>query len=302
MHEAAHAALMKKATCFSLTVALIIVLVKAVSWWQTRSIALLASLTDSGLDVISATINMIAIRYALQPPDHEHRFGHGKAEDIASLGQAAFIFGSGLFVLAESARRFIHPHIIGNEITGILVMLFCSALTILLITFQKSVVKKTGSSLVKTDAYHYFTDIVSNLVVIASLVLAKFFGVQSADPILGICIALYIMSGAVRIAAKPFSHLMDEEMTDVEREKIRDMVLAHPGVAGMHDLRTRISGVNSFIQFHLELDGDMRLEEAHRISDDLERAIEATFPRSEVLIHQDPMHTEKRQPELQIIG
>ncbi len=298
MQEPTHAALMKKATYFSLAMAVLIVTVKAISWWQTNSVVVLASLVDSGLDVLSATINMLAIRYALQPPDHEHRFGHGKAEDIASIGQASFIFASGLFVITEAIDRFIHPHIVDNEFVGIAVMLFCSFITVFLIIFQRRVVKKTGSNLVDADAYHYFTDIIINLVVAGSLLITKFLHTQLADSIFGIGAALYIMSGAVRIAAKPFSHLMDEEMSDAERAKIRDMVLAHSGVAGMHDLRTRISGVNSFIQFHLELDGDMRLEEAHHISDDLEKKIETAFPRSEVLIHQDPVRGENRKSEV----
>jgi len=284
-----HAGLMKRATYFSVGVAFIIVTIKLFSWWQTGSVAVLASLVDSGLDVISAVLNMIALQYALQPPDREHRFGHGKAEDIASLGQAAFIFGSGLFVLAEVVRRFFHPHPVENELSGIAVMAFCTFITTLLIIFQRSVVRKTASNLINTDAYHYFTDIMTNLAVIFSLLITKFLKFQGADPAFGICVGLYIMWGAVKIASKPLKHLMDEEMDDNQRKKIQEMVLSHPGIAGMHDLRTRISGINSFIQFHLEIDGDMKLEEAHRISEELEKKIEAEFPHSEVLIHQDPV-------------
>ncbi|MCD6035448.1 MAG: Cation efflux protein [Rickettsiales bacterium] len=272
----------------SVGVALSIIIIKLIAWTLTDSLSLLSSLVDSALDVSVSLLNLFAIGYALMPPDEDHRFGHGKAEDIAALLQGAFIAGSGLFITVEALQRIFNPRPIESGEIGIIVMLISTALTIGLVLFQRFVVRQTGSTLVKADSLHYTTDIAANIVVIVSFVVLMFTDWYWVDSFLALVIAAYILNGARLVAKGAFDRLMDKEFTDEERQKIKDLILSHPDVKGMHDLRTRHVGFRPFIQFHLELDGHITLDEAHRIADEVEDAIMQAYPNAGVITHQDP--------------
>jgi len=280
--------LMRRATYASISVAGVLVAVKLGAWIETNSVSLLSSLIDSLLDGAASLANLIAVRQALVPPDREHRFGHGKAEPLASLGQAAFIAGSALLLLIEAIQHLIHPQPITNTVAGLAVMIFAVATTLVLVLYQRSVVKRTGSLVVSVDAFHYRADLVLNLAVIAALLLTVEFGYVLIDPIFGGLIALWIIWGAWQVANRAIVQLMDRELPDAERERIRAIALAHPEVRAVHDMKTRAAGPISFIQIHLEMDGNLPLTQAHRIADEVEAKILAAFPRSEVMIHQDP--------------
>jgi len=280
--------LMRRATYASISVAGLLVAVKLGAWIETNSVSLLSSLIDSLLDGAASLANLIAVRQALVPPDREHRFGHGKAEPLASLGQAAFIAGSALLLLIEAIQHLIHPQPVTNTVAGLVVMLFAVATTLALVLYQRSVVKRTGSLVVSVDAFHYRADLVLNLAVIAALLLTVEFGYVLIDPIFGGLIALWIIWGAWQVANRAIVQLMDRELPDAERERIRAIALAHPEVRAVHDMKTRAAGPVSFIQIHLEMDGSLPLTQAHRIADEVEAKILAVFPRAEVIIHQDP--------------
>ena len=280
--------LMRRATYASLSVAGLLVTVKLAAWVETNSVSLLSSLIDSLLDGAASLANLVAVRQALVPPDREHRFGHGKAEPLASLGQAAFIAGSAVLLLIEAIQHLIHPQPITNTKAGLAVMVFAVVVTLLLVLYQRSVVKRTGSLVVSVDAFHYRADLVLNLSVIVALLLTVEFGYVLIDPIFGGAIAVWIIWGAWQVADRAVVQLMDRELPDAERERIRAIVLAHPEVRAVHDLKTRAAGPISFIQIHLEMDGNLPLTQAHRIADEVEASILAIYPRSEVIIHQDP--------------
>jgi len=280
--------LMRRATYASISVAGLLVAVKLGAWVETNSVSLLSSLIDSLLDGAASLANLIAVRQALVPPDREHRFGHGKAEPLASLGQAAFIAGSAVLLLIEAIQHLIHPQPITNTVAGLAVMIFAVATTLALVLYQRSVVKRTGSLVVSVDAFHYRADLVLNVAVIAALLLTVQFGYVLIDPIFGGAIALWIIWGAWRVANQAVVQLMDRELPDAERERIRAIALAHPEVRAVHDMKTRAAGPISFIQIHLEMDGNLPLTQAHRIADEVEASILAAYPRSEVMIHQDP--------------
>jgi ferrous-iron efflux pump FieF len=288
--------LMKLATKASVAVALILIVVKMAAVLLTGSISILSSLIDSLMDVLASAINLFAVHHALQPPDAEHRFGHGKAEPLAGLGQAAFIAGSAVLLTIEAVRRLFEPHAVTDIEVGMAVMAFSMALTILLVAFQRYVVRRTGSTVIAADALHYESDVLINGSVIISLGLSKWLGWQAADPIFAILIAGYLLRGAWSIAAKSLDVLMDREFPDEEREKITEIALSHSQVTGMHDLRTRRAGLQQFIQLHLEMDGDKRLIEAHEIADEVEAWICAAYPGAEVIIHQDPHGLEEHHP------
>ena len=280
--------LMRRATYASISVAGLLVAVKLAAWIETNSVSLLSSLIDSLLDGLASLANLIAVRQALVPPDREHRFGHGKAEPLASLGQAAFIAGSSVLLVIQAIHHLIHPRPITNTKAGLAVMIFSVVVTLVLVLYQRSVVKRTGSLVVSVDAFHYRADLVLNLAVIAALVLTVEFGYALIDPIFGGAIALWIIWGAWQVANRAIVQLMDRELPDAERERIRAIALAHPEVRAVHDMKTRAAGPVSFIQIHVEMDGNLPLTQAHRIADEVEASILAAYPRSEVMIHEDP--------------
>lgn len=282
------AKLMRWAGYASVFTAAVIIVLKLGAWFYTDSLSLLSSLVDSLLDILVSIINLVAINYALRPADEEHRFGHGKAEDIAGMFQAAFIAGSALLISIQALGRFFSPHPVQHTMIGIYVMLIATVLTLALVVFQRYVVRKTGSTVVTADSLHYITDIAINMIVMISLGLSYRSGWQWLDPLFGIVIAVYILRAGWRVGVVAFDRLMDHELDEKERRKLIEAVLSHPEVMGLHDLRTRRSGITPIIQFHLELDGDMTLSNAHHISDEVESFILKDYPDAEITIHQDP--------------
>ncbi|MCZ6720729.1 MAG: cation diffusion facilitator family transporter [Proteobacteria bacterium] len=287
------AKLMKRATAASVTVATILIAVKLVAWMITDSVSLLSSVIDSAMDVLASLVNFIAVRHAIQPADPEHRFGHGKAEPLAALAQAAFISGTGVFLVVEAAHRLSDPRPIEQGAVGIGVMGFSIVLTAILVVYQRYVIRKTSSTVVHADSLHYTMDVLVNGSVIVAILLATRLDWGFADPIFAIGIAGYIMYNAWKIGRRALDQLMDRELPNEARERIKKIVLDHPAVVSMHDLRTRRSGVNTFIQLHIEMDGALSLSRAHAVSDKVEAAILEAFPDAEVIIHSDPEGLEK---------
>ncbi|MCH8035712.1 MAG: cation diffusion facilitator family transporter [Proteobacteria bacterium] len=288
LEPAVAARLMRRATYASVAVAGTLFVVKLAAWRFTDSVSLLSTLIDSLLDAAASTINLLAVRHALRPADREHRFGHGKAEPLAALGQTAFIAGSAVFLVIEAGRRLFAPRPVLQVEVGIGVMILAIVVTFALTRFQAHVVRQTGSVAIKADSLHYLGDILVNAAVIVALLLASQFGWFIADPLFGIAIAGYILIVAWRIARGAFDMLMDRELPEPERARIGRIVLDHPSVIDMHDLRTRTSGRKTFIQVHIELDGGMSLYQAHDVADEVEASLRAAYPGAEVIIHQDP--------------
>ena len=282
------APLMKAATYASVSVAAVLIVAKFAAWVMTGSVSMLSTLIDSLLDAAASLLNLVAVHHALSPADKEHRFGHGKAEALSGLAQAAFISGSAGFLLIEAVERLMNPNAIENAEIGYGVMALAIVMTVFLVAFQRHVVAKTGSVAIAADSVHYRMDILVNISVIVSLLLSSRFNLGWADPVFALAIAGYILRGAWQIGIKAYHMLMDRELEDVERQAIKKIALDHPDVLGVHDLRTRSSGTRQFIQLHLEMDGPITLQEAHIISDAVEAKIMEAFPQSEVLIHEDP--------------
>ena len=280
------------ATYASVGVAAVLILVKIYAWILTDSVSLLSTLVDSLLDGAASLITLLAVRHALQPADDEHRFGHGKAEPLAGLAQSAFIVGSALFLIFQSIERIAHPTDILNPEIGYSVIVFSIAVTVGLVVFQRYVVRKSGSVAISADSLHYQTDVMINGSVLVSIFLASELGLTLADPIFAIGIALFISYTAWKIGVEALNILMDHELSDEDRRKIIEIACSKDGIEGVHDLRTRSSGTQVFIQMHLEMDGNMPLRLAHEIADEVELKVGAEYPNSEVIVHQDPDHVE----------
>jgi ferrous-iron efflux pump FieF len=282
------APLMKRAAWASLAVAALLVAIKFAAGIYTDSVAILSSLVDSMLDFMASAVNLFAISQAVVPADRQHRFGHGKAEAIGSLVQAAVMAGSAAFVLFEAAGRLVAPPQVRNPEAGIGVMAVSIAATVALVLYQRWVVRRTGSTAVSADSLHYTSDLLTNLSVIAALAIAGYTGFQYADPLFAIGIALYLAWSALGIVRISFGVLMDRELPDTDRDVIKELVRRHDGVLNLHDLRTRSSGANVFIQFHVEVRRDLSLLEAHEIVDRIEDELLERYPGAEVIIHADP--------------
>ena len=280
--------LMRLATYASVAVALALIAAKGLAWSLTGSVSLLATLIDSALDALASLLNLLAVRHALSPADKEHRFGHGKAEALAGLGQAAFIVASAAFLLLESSRRLLDPVPVQAHAIGISVMLLSIGVTAALLLLQRHVIRKTDSTAIRADELHYRTDLMVNLSVILALLLSLY-GWRGFDALFAMGIALYILYSAWEIVRHAFDHLMDRELPDAERERIRDIALAHTAVRGMHDLRSRRAGTATFVQLHLELDDELTLLAAHQISDEVEQKLQQAYPGAEIIIHIDPV-------------
>jgi len=287
---------MKLATYASLATAVVLIVAKLVAWLWTDSVSILATLIDSCLDAAASLVNLLAVRHALEPADKEHRFGHGKAESLAGLGQATFIAGSAGFLLLEAAGRFIHPQPVQVVGIGIAVMIFSIIATMALMVIQRRAIAQSGSTAIKADYMHYVTDLMINISVIAALILASW-GWSGFDALFAIAIVAFILYSSWGIAREAVKHLMDHELPDEDRKRIHKIVFRQKHVKGMHDLRTRRAGTTTFIQLHLELDDNLTLLHAHSISDAVEARIRKAYPDSEIIIHEDPASLMEPAPE-----
>jgi ferrous-iron efflux pump FieF len=283
-----HKMLMTLAIYGAVGVAAILIGAKFFAWMQTDSLSLQASLIDSLLDIVASVINLFVVRHALKPADKEHRFGHGKAEALGGLGQSTFIAGSAIWLMIEAAHRLIHPHPLQEGFIGTIVMIFAIILTFGLVIFQRYVIKRTRSLAISADSLHYLSDLFANIGVLISLNLSIFFGWVSLDVLVGMGIAVYILYTSWEIGRRSLDVLMDRELADAAREQIMEIALQHSHVWGVHDLRTRSTGLQDFIQMHLDMDETLSLLEAHDIGNDVEAAIQKAFPHAEIIIHQDP--------------
>ncbi|HHJ1296235.1 TPA: cation diffusion facilitator family transporter [Pseudomonas sp. H2] len=285
---AEHQRLLRLATRASLAVASILVLSKALAWWLSGSVSLLAGLTDSALDAVASFLNLLAVHYALRPADDDHRFGHGKAEALAGMAQALFIGVSAVLIGVQAFERLQTPQPLGDTTVGIAVMLLSLVLTIALLALQHKVIRLTGSTAVRADSLHYRSDLLLNGSILLALLLTQF-GWSQLDALFGLGIAFYILWSALQIARESTAILMDKALPGEVGEQMAALVLAIPGVKGVHDLRTRVSGNQWFVQLHLELPGELALHEAHGLCVEASKVIRQRYPQADVMVHADPV-------------
>ena len=279
--------LLKLTTYASVVTAIILIVAKVFAWGTSGSLSVLASLIDSIMDAAASIINLVAVRYALIPADDDHRFGHGKAEALAGLGQAVFITGSAIFLLFHSVDRMLHPREIEQVSVAVAVMLFSIATTAILLMLQRYTVKRTQSIAIKADSLHYAADLFTNVGIVVALMLAQA-GWPGIDPIFAIFIAFYVLYSAWSIVVESVNDLLDKELPESIQQAIVEVIMSHKEVRGVHDLRTRQSGRNKIVQFHIEVGRDLLLWQAHNVSEEIERDLLAEFPEVDVIIHQDP--------------
>ena len=288
--------MMRRAAWASVGVSGLLVIAKIGAYYFTGSIAVLAALADSSVDLFASSGNLLAVRQSLTPADRQHRFGHGKAEPLAGLGQAAFITGSATFLLFVSFQHLVEPHPLQHGTLGVLVMVFSIVLTTGLVGYQRLVVRRTRSPAISADSMHFLGDLLTNLGVIVGIVLSTQLHWLLADPLIGLGVALVLAWSAWHVFQQSYDQLMDHELPEADRERIKHIVLNHRRVRGVHDLRTRAAGTLRFIQFHIEMDPALNLVQAHEASDEVEESLLQAFPGAEIIIHQDPQGVETPPP------
>jgi ferrous-iron efflux pump FieF len=286
--QAERSALTTRAALASIAMAVTLIALKTYAAIQTSSMAMLGSLADSGLDLVASLVVLLGVRIAAQPADREHRFGHGKAEALAAFVQVILITLSATFIGFRAVQRLL----IGAETAaaelGIGVSVVAMVLTVALISYQRHVVRRTGSLAIGTDRLHYASDLALNGSVIVALVLDQFAGIVGADAVFGLLIAAWLMWGAWSASSTALNQLMDREWPDELRERFLAAAKEYPELAGIHDLRTRSSGTHYFAQVHVWVPADWTVQQAHDRLDAVEEALQERFPGTEILIHVDP--------------
>ena len=279
--------LVSRAAIAATVMASLLLIIKIFAWWYTGSVSILAALVDSLVDIAASLTNLLVVRYSLQPADEEHTFGHGKAESLAALAQSMFISGSALFLFLTGIQHLADPSPMKEPGIGIAVTVVALLSTLILVTFQRWVVRKTQSQAVRADMLHYQSDVMMNGAILIALALS-WYGWHRADSLFALGIGVYILYSALQMGYEAVQSLLDRALPDEERQAIIDIVNTWPGVRGAHDLRTRQSGPTRFIQLHIEMEDNLPLVQAHIIAEQVEQAILHHFPGSDVIIHQDP--------------
>ncbi|HEX8070979.1 MAG TPA: cation diffusion facilitator family transporter [Pyrinomonadaceae bacterium] len=274
----------------SIYVAAFLIVLKTGTGWLTGSISVWASLLDSAMDIFASTINLFAVRAAARPPDADHAYGHGKVESLAGLFQSFVITASGLFLIREAVGRVVHPVPTQQEWLGVGSMLVAIGVSYALVTRLRRVARQTDSLVLSADALHYITDVYTNGGALVALLVVRLTGWRLADPLLSLAISLYILYSAFAVGRESVDVLMDKRLPPEVDEQIAEIVgrFRAQGVLGFHDLRTRRSGAEKFIDLHLEVERDKSLEAAHAVTVQVLRAIQAEIPRARVQVHTDP--------------
>jgi ferrous-iron efflux pump FieF len=272
----------------SVSVALVLVALKAWALAATGALSVAASLADSAVDLLASVGGLIGIVYAAKPPDDDHSFGHSSAEDLVALGQALLVTASAGMIGWNAAHRLAVPQELRAEAIGLATMAASIAITLGLVLWQGHVAGRTGSRIVAADRLHYAADLLPTSGAMIALVASRNFGIGWVDPVVALIACVVLVLGARRIGIGAWNALMDRAADPALLAEVERIIAAHPGVLGFHDLKTRTAGSRTFIQVHLELDGDQSLRAAHDIGAEVRQALLATVPNSEVIIHQDP--------------
>jgi ferrous-iron efflux pump FieF len=282
------AQLNRSAALASIAAATLLLAIKGYAAWTTGSTAMLGSLADTALDLVASVATLVGVWIAAQPADDKHRFGHGKAEAIAALFQIVLISISALGIATRAIEQFAAGNRVEAAGEGIGVSIAAIVVTFALIAWQRRVIRRTGSLAIATDSVHYQSDLLLNVAVIAALVLDQYIGFRQADPLFGLAIAAWLAWGAFSASEQVLDQLMDHEWPADKKRRFLEVLATNPDISGVHDLRTRTSGNQDFVQFHVWVDADMTVRDAHRVMADLEARLRVDFPDTEILIHTDP--------------
>ena len=278
----------RRITTLSVATAVLLIVMKAFALGASGSVSILASLADSALDLVASLATFFAVRWAAAPPDDDHRYGHGKAEGLASLVQAGMVLASGVFIGWEAVQRIFDPRPVTSGGWAVGVVLLSIAVTAGLVWVQTQGIKKTGPLAVGGGPAHHAADLAANVVVLVGVISGAFLQAPGLDAAAGLVVAVWLAWGAVSLLKDAAGHLLDRAASDEERAAIVAAVTEDARVANVHQLRTRMAGQALMVQMHVDLDPDLSLKAAHDIILDAEKRVLKVFPHADILIHADP--------------
>lgn len=278
----------RRVTGLSVGVAVVLIALKAFALGASGSVSILATLADSGLDLIASLATFYAVRWAAAPPDEAHRYGHGKAEALAALVQAGLVFASALFIGWAAVNRILDPRPVTAGSWSVGVMLISMALTGWLVWMQTRAVKASGSIAVAGDRAHYAADMAANLVALIGVASGAFLNAPGLDAAAGLVVAVWLFWGAAGMLQVAAQQLLDRAAPDEDRIAVTTAVLADPRISGVHQLRTRRAGPTLMVQMHVDLEPSLTLIQAHDIVVEAERRVLAVRPGADIIIHPDP--------------
>lgn len=275
-------------TRLSVGVAVVLIAIKAFALGASGSVSILASLTDSALDLAASLTTFFAVRWAAAPADEEHRHGHGKGEALAALVQAGLVFASAVFLGFESIQRIFDPRPVQAGEWALAAMIVSIGLTAWLVWMQTRALKKSGSLAVEGDRAHYAADLGGNLVVVIGVFAGAFLAAPGLDATAGLVVAVWLGWGAFGLLKLAADQLLDKALDADSRALIVSTVLQDDRIGGVHRLRTRMSGSATVIQMHVDLDATLSLKDAHAIIEAAEQRLLAEIPGADIIIHADP--------------
>ncbi len=278
----------RRAAMASITMATLLLGLKGWAAFTTGSSTMLGSLADTALDLVASLATLLGVWIAAIPDDDNHRFGHGKAEALAAMFQVVLISLSAIGLAVRAISEMFGSGGVRDTDTGIAVSVVAVVGTLALVTYQRYVLTRTNSLAIATDHLHYLSDLVLNLAVIAALAIERWGHVRGADAWFALAIAAWLGWGAWQASQQAIEQLMDHEWPAEKRDRFLALAARHPALQGIHDVRTRTSGNRDFVQFHVWVDGAMSVAQAHDVMDEVEHALAAEFPDTEILIHPDP--------------
>jgi cation diffusion facilitator family transporter len=270
-----------------------LVLMKFVVGFAIGSVSIISEAIHSSMDLIAAVIAFFSVRMSAEPPDAAHSFGHGKFEDLSGLIEALLIFVAAILIIYEAVIKLLGHTTVELQpemlIFGIAVM-GISALANWYVSHRLFIVAKESESIaLESDAWHLRTDIYTSLGVFAGLVLITITKNTIFDPLVALCVAVVIMKAAYDLTKRSLTDLSDHSIPETDEQRIREIICEHSGTyAGFHDLKTRRSGPEIFIEFHLVVPGDISVTHSHDLTDHLEADLNTEYPRASITIHVEP--------------
>lgn len=274
---------------WSIIVAFAVMGLKFVAWRMTGSVALYSDALESIVNVIAAGAAFWAIRVSHKPADQGHPFGHHKAEYFSAVLEGVLIGIAAVLIIMEVARNWASPPVLDQPWNGLAVNAGAAAINAVWAFVLIRVGRSQKSPALVADGRHIMADVITSVGVIAGLIGAIATGWHVLDPLLALLVALNILWEGWKVVSSSVDGLMDRAVDPDETIHIRDIISANSqGALEVHDLKTRIAGRATFIEFHLVVDADMSVSQSHVICDRIEEALKKEIPSVRVIIHVEP--------------
>ena len=282
---------------WTIFVAFVVLGLKTLAWYVTGSVALYSDALESIVNVIAAAAAFWAIRVSHTPADQDHPFGHHKAEYFSAVLEGVLIIVAAMLIMAKVWEAFAHPTVFEQPWTGLAINSVASVINLFWAQLLIRTGRKEKSPALVADGRHIMTDVVTSVGVLIGLIGVVFTGWAILDPALAFIVALNILWQGWHVIGSSMQGLMDRAVDKDDHFRIRDIISANSkGAIEVHDLKTRIAGRATFIEFHLVVDANMTVGQSHVICDRIEDALKGEIPSVRVTIHVEPEDEAKLPP------